>query len=178
MSAATKKPATTTGKHIDEIPAAAARTRRPSSATTQAKAPAAAPPAPAQAKPSPRTKAPVEKTTTSARSAGSKKPATVTTKTPTAHSRTSPAPAAPDPSVEVAPPALEAVKPISRGPRGPYNIVRVNKKAATFRLPQDVLDLIRVAQEEAASLGRKLTNDDAVAEAVRGHYGRRRRRRA
>lgn len=60
-----------------------------------------------------------------------------------------------------------------RGPRGPYNVVRVNRKAQTFRLPPDVFELIRAAREDAAERGDRLTNDDAVIQAVRSYWGRR-----
>lgn len=58
-----------------------------------------------------------------------------------------------------------------RGKRGPYNVPRVNRKAQTFRLPPDVFELIRTAREEAAARGDRLTNDDAVIQAVRGYWG-------
>jgi hypothetical protein len=63
-------------------------------------------------------------------------------------------------------------------PRGSYNVIKVAKKAQTFRLPQDVFDLIEQAQAEAAAAGNRLTNDEAITQAVRGYYGGRRRRRS
>lgn len=60
--------------------------------------------------------------------------------------------------------------------RGPYNVKHVVKKAATFRLPPDVHELIDQAREEAAANGDRLTKDDAVTAAIRAYYGRKRRR--
>ena len=75
-------------------------------------------------------------------------------------------------------PAAPAAKPARQGkPRGPYNVKKVNKKAATFRLPPDVLELIDNAREEAAQSGVRLTKDDAVTAAIRHYYGSSRRRR-
>ncbi len=62
-------------------------------------------------------------------------------------------------------------------PRGPYNVKKVDKRAATFRLPPDVLELIDNAREEAAQSGVRLTKDDAVTAAIRHYYGSSRRRR-
>lgn len=62
-------------------------------------------------------------------------------------------------------------------PRGPYNVKKVDKKPATFRLPPDVLELIDNAREEAAQSGVRLTKDDAVTAAIRHYYGSSRRRR-
>jgi hypothetical protein len=70
----------------------------------------------------------------------------------------------------------EKKKPAPRGPRGPYNTVKVEKRTQTFRLPLDVFELIAAAQAEAAQAGNKLTNDEAVTQAVRWFYGKRRRR--
>lgn len=90
---------------------------------------------------------------------------------------------------ETAPRPLEAVtddetetetpaKPSRQGkPRGPYNVKKVDKRAATFRLPPDVLELIDKAREEAAQSGVRLTKDDAVTAAIRHYYGSSRRRR-
>ncbi len=83
--------------------------------------------------------------------------------------------AVPDDAAEAAPPAS---KPRRQGkPRGPYNVKKVDKKAATFRLPPDVLELIDNAREEAAQSGVRLTKDDAVTAAIRHYYGSSRRRR-
>lgn len=59
--------------------------------------------------------------------------------------------------------------------RGPYNVKKVDKKPATFRLPPDVHELIDRARQEAADNGIRLTKDDAVTAAVRHLYGKRRR---
>ncbi|MBS1699764.1 MAG: hypothetical protein JST25_15355 [Actinobacteria bacterium] len=59
--------------------------------------------------------------------------------------------------------------------RGPYNVKKVDKKPATFRLPPDVHELIDRARQEAADNGIRLTKDDAVTAAVRHLYGRKRR---
>lgn len=61
-------------------------------------------------------------------------------------------------------------------PRGPYNVKKVDKKAATYRLPPDVHELIDRARQESAENGIRLTKDDAVTAAVRNFYGGRRRR--
>ncbi len=83
--------------------------------------------------------------------------------------------AVPDDAEEAAPPAA---KPRRQGkPRGPYNVKKVDKKAATFRLPPDVLELIDNAREEAAQSGVRLTKDDAVTAAIRHYDGSSRRRR-
>jgi len=72
--------------------------------------------------------------------------------------------------------ANTAPAPRRYGPRGPYNVKRVDKKAATFRLPPDVLELIDNAREDAANNGVRLTKDDAVTAAIRAFYGKGRRR--
>ncbi len=83
--------------------------------------------------------------------------------------------AVPDEETETTP---TASKPSRQGkPRGPYNVKKVDKKAATFRLPPDVLELIDNAREEAAQSGVRLTKDDAVTAAIRHYYGSSRRRR-
>lgn len=61
-------------------------------------------------------------------------------------------------------------------PRGPYNVVRVDKKPVSYRLPADVIALIEQARVDAAKNGERLTNDDVVAQAIRAHWGKRRRR--
>lgn len=61
--------------------------------------------------------------------------------------------------------------------RGPYNVQRVDKKPASFRLPPDVLDYIAQARNEAAARGDRLTNDEAVTMAVRAFWGKKRQRR-
>lgn len=69
---------------------------------------------------------------------------------------------------------VEVAKPAARR-RGPYNVKKVDKKPATFRLPPDVHELIDRARQEAADNGIRLTKDDAVTAAVRHLYGRKRR---
>ena len=70
--------------------------------------------------------------------------------------------------------AVDVAKPAARR-RGPYNVKKVDKKPATFRLPPDVHELIDRARQEAADNGIRLTKDDAVTAAVRHLYGRKRR---
>lgn len=48
---------------------------------------------------------------------------------------------------------------------------RVVKFAATYRLPERVLDLIDEAKAVAAEKGEKVSKEDAVAAAVEAHYG-------
>lgn len=62
--------------------------------------------------------------------------------------------------------------------RGPYNVQRIEKKAATFRLPPDVIEYIDRARDEAAVRGDRLTKDEAVTMAVRSFWGGRRQRRS
>lgn len=57
-----------------------------------------------------------------------------------------------------------------------YNVVGPVKKAATYRLPMDVFELINGAIQEAAANGDRLTRDEAVTQAIRYFYGKRRRR--
>ena len=83
--------------------------------------------------------------------------------------------AVPDEETETTPTASKPSRPGK--PRGPYNVKKVDKKAATFRLPPDVLELIDNAREEAAQSGVRLTKDDAVTAAIRHYYGSSRRRR-
>lgn len=83
--------------------------------------------------------------------------------------------AVPDEDTETAPPAAKTSR--QGKPRGPYNVKKVDKRAATFRLPPDVLELIDNAREEAAQSGVRLTKDDAVTAAIRHYYGSSRRRR-
>lgn len=64
----------------------------------------------------------------------------------------------------------------ARGPRGPYNVMRIEKKAVTYRLPLDVIALVGEARAEAAAAGERLTHDEAISRAVRWFYGKRRRR--
>ncbi|MBG0716891.1 hypothetical protein G3N18_02155 [Microbacterium sp. 2C] len=87
--------------------------------------------------------------------------------------------AVPDEETETTTPttAAAAKSPRQGKPRGPYNVKKVDKKPATFRLPPDVLELIDNAREEAAESGVRLTKDDAVTAAIRHYYGGSRRRR-
>lgn len=48
---------------------------------------------------------------------------------------------------------------------------RVIKVPATFRLPPDCIDLLDDAVYAAADQGVRLTKEDAVAAAIRAHYG-------
>lgn len=61
--------------------------------------------------------------------------------------------------------------------RGPYNVQRVNKVPASYRLPPDVIELIDNARNEAAERGDRLTKDEAITMAVRSFWGKRRQRR-
>lgn len=58
----------------------------------------------------------------------------------------------------------------------PTGLVRPKRKAATYRLPQDALDIISQAVADEAMLGNRLTRDAAVTEAVR-EWGKKRARR-
>lgn len=53
-----------------------------------------------------------------------------------------------------------------------YNVTRPVKKAATYRLPQDALDLIEAEISAEAEAGNRLTKDDAVTRALRATYGK------
>ncbi|MGO1316913.1 MAG: hypothetical protein ACTH07_05435 [Microbacterium sp.] len=81
-----------------------------------------------------------------------------------------------DPVDVAAPAASEPAAPV-RKKRGPYNVKKVDKKPATFRLPPDVHDLIDQARTEAAQNGDRLTKDEVIIQAVRAHWGKKRRRR-
>jgi len=61
--------------------------------------------------------------------------------------------------------------------RGPYNVQRVDKRPASYRLPPDVIELIDQARAEAAARGDRLTKDEAVTMAVRSFWGGKRQRR-
>lgn len=74
-------------------------------------------------------------------------------------------------------PAAPAAAPPSGKKRGPYNVQRVNKKPASYRLPPDVIELIDAARNEAAERGDRLTKDEAITMAVRSFWGKRRQRR-
>ena len=74
----------------------------------------------------------------------------------------------------------QAAKPVKtpqpRKPRGPYNVIHVERVQVSYRLPPDAVELIEAAKLEAAARGDRLTKDDAVAQAIRGFYGKKRRR--
>jgi hypothetical protein len=55
-------------------------------------------------------------------------------------------------------------------------VKHIDKKATTLRLPLDVLQLIDEARTAAAEAGDRLTKDEAVTQALRWYYGKRRRR--
>lgn len=74
-------------------------------------------------------------------------------------------------------PAAPAAAPPTGKKRGPYNVQRVNKKPASYRLPPDVIELIDTARNEAAERGDRLTKDEAITMAVRSFWGKRRQRR-
>ena len=61
--------------------------------------------------------------------------------------------------------------------RGPYNVQRVNKMPASFRLPPDVIELIDQARNDFAARGDRLTKDEAVTMAIRSFWGGKRQRR-
>jgi|TARA_B100000700_G_scaffold317895_2_gene410024 hypothetical protein len=61
--------------------------------------------------------------------------------------------------------------------RGPYNVQRIEKHPATFRLPPDVFEYINQARDEAAARGDRLTKDEAITMAVRAFWGGKRQRR-
>lgn len=73
--------------------------------------------------------------------------------------------------------AAPAAAPATGKKRGPYNVQRVNKKPASYRLPPDVIELIDTARNEAAERGDRLTKDEAITMAVRSFWGKRRQRR-
>jgi hypothetical protein len=56
------------------------------------------------------------------------------------------------------------------------NLARPIKKAATFRLPPDVFELVDAEIAAEAELGNRLTKDDAITRAVRAAYGKKARR--
>jgi hypothetical protein len=56
------------------------------------------------------------------------------------------------------------------------NLARPIKKAATFRLPPDVSELVDAEIAAEAELGNRLTKDDAITRAVRAAYGKKARR--
>lgn len=70
-----------------------------------------------------------------------------------------------------------ATRPRTGKKRGPYNVQRIDKRPASFRLPPDVLELINKAREEATANGTRLTKDDAVTMAIRAFWGKKRQRR-
>lgn len=78
--------------------------------------------------------------------------------------------------VDVGEPASPTKKAAVRKPRGPYNVVHVERVQVSYRLPPDAVELIETAKLEAAARGDRLTKDDAVAQAIRGFYGKKRRR--
>lgn len=57
-------------------------------------------------------------------------------------------------------------------------LARPVKRAATFRLPPDVFELIDREIEAEAEAGNRLTKDDAMAYAVRAAYGKSAKRRS
>lgn len=75
----------------------------------------------------------------------------------------------------VTPPPAKKASPAKGKPRGPYNVVRVEKIQVSYRLPPDAVAIIEDARAEAAQNGDRLTKDDAVAQAIR-YWGKRRRR--
>lgn len=78
--------------------------------------------------------------------------------------------------VGTAEPAAPTKAPTPRKPRGPYNVVHVERVQVSYRLPPDAVELVEAAKLEAAARGDRLTKDDAVAQAIRGFYGKKRRR--
>lgn len=70
----------------------------------------------------------------------------------------------------------ETPPPPAKKKRGPYNVVYVQKKPFSARLPDDVLELISWAKHDAASHGDRLSNDEIITMAVRAYWGRKRRR--
>lgn len=90
--------------------------------------------------------------------------------------RTSPKAAATPPDEEETSEQTEKLSPAAKK-RGPYNVQRIPKKAATFRLPPDVLEYIDQARDQAAARGDRLTKDEAVTMAVRAFWGGKRQRR-
>lgn len=78
--------------------------------------------------------------------------------------------------VGTAEPQAPAKASTPRKPRGPYNVVHVERVQVSYRLPPDAVELVEAAKLEAAARGDRLTKDDAVAQAIRGFYGKRRRR--
>jgi hypothetical protein len=75
------------------------------------------------------------------------------------------------------PAAAAPASPRTGKKRGPYNVQRVNKVPASYRLPPDVIELIDNARNEAAERGDRLTKDEAITMAVRSFWGKRRQRR-
>jgi len=71
----------------------------------------------------------------------------------------------------------EPTSPRAGKKRGPYNVQRIEKKAATYRLPADVINYIDEARNEAAVRGDRLTKDEAITMAVRAFWGGKRQRR-
>lgn len=87
---------------------------------------------------------------------------------PAADANVDPIDTAPTASVvEEAPAAEKVVK-----KRGPYNVQRVKKTAVTTRQPDDVIELIELARNDAAAKGDRLTKDEVVTKAVRAYWGR------
>ncbi|WP_047520644.1 hypothetical protein [Microbacterium sp. ZOR0019] len=80
-------------------------------------------------------------------------------------------------SAAPAPAPAEPTTPRTGKKRGPYNVQRVNKVPASYRLPPDVIELIDTARNEAAERGDRLTKDEAITMAVRSFWGKRRQRR-
>lgn len=73
---------------------------------------------------------------------------------------------------------VDSTAPSQKGKkRGPYNVQRLNKQPASFRLPPDVIDMIDQARQQATERGEKLTKDDAVTMAIRSFWGKKRQRR-
>lgn len=66
--------------------------------------------------------------------------------------------------------------PPAKKKRGPYNVVYVQKKPVSIRLPDDALELMDWAKQNAASRGDRLTKDEIVTVALRAYWGRKRRR--
>ncbi|MFJ2535780.1 hypothetical protein [Microbacterium maritypicum] len=81
------------------------------------------------------------------------------------------------PATSAAPAPAEPTAHSTGKKRGPYNVQRVNKVPASYRLPPDVIELIDTARNEAAERGDRLTKDDAITMAVRSFWGKRRQRR-
>lgn len=60
--------------------------------------------------------------------------------------------------------------------RGPYNTPKLATVAVTVRLEPETLKLLEDAVDEKAAAGIRLTKQEAVAQAIRWYWGKRRRR--